>query len=206
MDAEIPSPAAGVLKEIKVNEGQTVPIQTVVAVIDADGAGAAAASPAPAKPASRRKAAGQQQPLAAASAQASSPQKPATSSAPALALRRAFASHARRAAAAAATAEKIRSSPLVRRIAREHNVDLSQVPGTGAGGRVSKNDILRRHRGRRPRQLPQAGAAPSRSGRSALPRPPPPPAAGGALHPRCSKRPCRAKKCTSATTKCSPCP
>src|SRR5271157_754205 len=49
VDAEIPSPAAGVLKEIKVNEGQTVPIQTVVAVIDADGAGAAAAAPAPAK-------------------------------------------------------------------------------------------------------------------------------------------------------------
>src|SRR5574337_1047611 len=47
VDAEIPAPAAGVLKEIKVGEGQTVPIQTVVAVIDADGAPAAA--PAPAK-------------------------------------------------------------------------------------------------------------------------------------------------------------
>ncbi|MFZ0465026.1 MAG: biotin/lipoyl-containing protein, partial [Candidatus Acidiferrales bacterium] len=51
VDAEIPSPAAGVLKEIKVSEGQTVPIQTVVGVIDADGAGAVAApAPAPAKP------------------------------------------------------------------------------------------------------------------------------------------------------------
>ncbi|MGH9709996.1 MAG: biotin/lipoyl-containing protein, partial [Candidatus Acidiferrales bacterium] len=49
VDAEIPSPAAGVLKEIKVAEGQTVPIQTVVGVIDADGAGAASAVPAPAK-------------------------------------------------------------------------------------------------------------------------------------------------------------
>src|SRR5713101_3958072 len=49
VDAEIPSPAAGVLKEIKVNEGQTVPIQTVVAVIEADGAGAPAAALAPAK-------------------------------------------------------------------------------------------------------------------------------------------------------------
>ena len=48
VDAEIPSPAAGVLKEIKVAEGQTVPIQTVVGVIDADGAGAASAVPAPA--------------------------------------------------------------------------------------------------------------------------------------------------------------
>src|ERR1700686_2146546 len=51
VDAEIPSPTAGVLKEIKVNEGQTVPIQTVVAVIDATGAAAAAPAPAPAKPA-----------------------------------------------------------------------------------------------------------------------------------------------------------
>src|ERR1700694_2623334 len=49
VDAEIPSPSAGVLKEIKVNEGQTVPIQTIVAVIDADGAGAAAAASLPAK-------------------------------------------------------------------------------------------------------------------------------------------------------------
>src|SRR6266481_6063203 len=48
VDAEIPSPSAGVLKEIKVNEGQTVPIQTVVAVIEAEGAGAATAAPAPA--------------------------------------------------------------------------------------------------------------------------------------------------------------
>src|SRR5271154_6358071 len=51
VDAEIPAPAAGVLKEIKVNEGQTVPIQTVVATIDAAGAGAAAPAPAAAKPA-----------------------------------------------------------------------------------------------------------------------------------------------------------
>src|SRR6202162_2776882 len=49
VDAEIPSPSAGVLKEIKVNEGQTVPIQTVVAIIDADGAAAPSAAPAPAK-------------------------------------------------------------------------------------------------------------------------------------------------------------
>ena len=50
VDAEIPSPSAGVLKEIKVNEGQTVPIQTVVAIIDVDGAAAQAAAPAPLKP------------------------------------------------------------------------------------------------------------------------------------------------------------
>ena len=54
VDAEIPSPAAGVLKEIKVNEGQTVPIQTIVALIDADGAGAATAAACACSPRSRR--------------------------------------------------------------------------------------------------------------------------------------------------------
>ncbi|MGB7471501.1 MAG: biotin/lipoyl-containing protein, partial [Candidatus Acidiferrum sp.] len=64
VDAEIPSPSAGVLKEIKVNEGQTVPIQTVVAVIDGAG-GAAASAPAPAKAAAPAPAAA---PVAAAPA------------------------------------------------------------------------------------------------------------------------------------------
>ncbi len=57
VDAEIPSPSAGVLKEIKVNEGQTVPIQTIVAVIEATGAPAAAPAPGPAKAADAPKAA-----------------------------------------------------------------------------------------------------------------------------------------------------
>ncbi len=72
VDAEIPSPAAGVLKEIKVNEGQTVPIQTIVALIDADGAGAAtsAAAPAPAKQQSAAPAAAQAKPAGAPPASA----------------------------------------------------------------------------------------------------------------------------------------
>jgi pyruvate dehydrogenase E2 component (dihydrolipoamide acetyltransferase) len=168
VDAEIPSPSAGVLKEIKVNEGQTVPIQTVVAIIDVDGAAAQAAAPAPVKseatasakpsapavaqPATAEPAKESQKPApAAATGSPTAPQKPAVS----------------------ASGEKVRSSPLVRRIAREHDVDLTQVPGTGAGGRVSKHDILAAVEGgatsappARPAAAP--GAAPSR-----------PPATGG---------------------------
>ena len=128
VDAEIPAPAAGVLKEIKVTEGQTVPIQTIVAVIDAVGASAAAPATSPSAPAPAK-----QEPKRAAAPAAAPP--PAAKPTPA-------AITAPAAAERPGNGDKIRSSPLVRRIAREHDIDLSQVPGTGAGGRVSKNDIL----------------------------------------------------------------
>src|SRR5246127_5596419 len=76
VDAEIPSPSAGVLKEIKVNEGQTVPIQTVVAVIDADGAGAAATTPSAPAPAPAKAEAPAQ---AAAPPRTEAPPRPAPS-------------------------------------------------------------------------------------------------------------------------------
>jgi 2-oxoglutarate dehydrogenase E2 component (dihydrolipoamide succinyltransferase) len=130
VDAEIPSPSAGVLKEIKVGEGKTVPIQTVVGVIDAAGDGAArAAAPAPA-PAK-----------AAAPAPAA---KPGGAPPPAPAVKPAAPAAAVAAPAASAPTkdgQRIHTSPLVRRMAKEHGVDLSAVPGTGAGGRVSKQDI-----------------------------------------------------------------
>jgi len=180
VDAEIPSPSAGVLKEIKVNEGQTVPIQTVVAVIDADGASAgtstAASAPAPA-PAK-----------AEAPAQASAPPKsetPKPSPSPAPTAPRATAPSPAASSPATpqrASGEKIRSSPLVRRIARENNVDLSQIPGTGAGGRISKHDIRDAIAGgsasgtasQGASSSSAAGAAPARAASA------PPPAAGGA--------------------------
>ncbi|MFZ0213786.1 MAG: biotin/lipoyl-containing protein, partial [Candidatus Acidiferrales bacterium] len=146
VDAEIPSPAAGVLKEIKVSEGQTVPIQTVVGVIDADGAGAVAApAPAPAKPQAAAQQ-GRQQGDDEKDSPASAPTKAeaarADSVSPAPAPRPAPAAAAGTAAPPQRPgAEKIRSSPLVRRLAKENNVDLTRVPGTGAGGRVSKRDI-----------------------------------------------------------------
>ena len=165
VDAEIPSPSAGVLKEIKVNEGQTVPIQTVVAVIDADGAAGsvAPAASAPAKPEAAKP--------APAPVKAQAPSVPeAKSASPAVQ------------PPAAANGEKVRSSPLVRKIAREHNIDVSQVPGTGAGGRVSKHDILNAVEGgagavRTSAQVPAVSAVPS----AAPARPSaPPPAVGGA--------------------------
>jgi pyruvate dehydrogenase E2 component (dihydrolipoamide acetyltransferase) len=121
VDAEIPSPSAGVLKEIKVTEGQTVPIQTIVAIIDADGAGAASAAPAKAE-------ASKPAPAAPAAAKPSAPTAPPVS--------------APSTPPVSASGDRVRSSPLVRKIARENNIDVAQVPGTGAGGRVSKQDIL----------------------------------------------------------------
>jgi pyruvate dehydrogenase E2 component (dihydrolipoamide acetyltransferase) len=130
VDAEIPSPSAGVLKEIKVGEGQTVPIQTVVGVIDADGSAVAAPAPAKATTPAPPKAPAATPPAPAAV----SASKPA---APAPAARTA----APMPAAPSSTGERIHSSPLVRRMAKEHGIDLSSVVGTGAGGRISKQDI-----------------------------------------------------------------
>jgi pyruvate dehydrogenase E2 component (dihydrolipoamide acetyltransferase) len=128
VDAEIPSPSAGVLKEIKVGEGKTVPIQTVVGVIDAAGDGAAKApaakAPEPAKAAAPapKPAVAPPPPVAKSAATAPAASGPATPpSRPA--------------------GERIHSSPLVRRMAKEHGIDLAAVPGTGAGGRISKQDI-----------------------------------------------------------------
>ena len=108
VDAEIPSPVAGILSEIKVPEGSTVGINTVVAVVG----GGAGKSAAPATP-------------------ASAPSAPAPA-----------AQESKPAPAAFASMEGVRSSPLVRKIAKENNVDLSQIPGSGAAGRITKTDIL----------------------------------------------------------------
>ena len=121
VDAEIPAPASGVLQEIKVSEGTTVQVNTVVGTIS-DGDGAA---PSKAAPAAEKKSA----------------------PAPASAAPKAEARSAAKAEPAAPAAqvheddEHARSSPLVRKIAREHNINLSQVEGTGLGGRITKQDI-----------------------------------------------------------------
>jgi pyruvate dehydrogenase E2 component (dihydrolipoamide acetyltransferase) len=169
VDAEIPSPSAGVLKEIKVGEGQTVPIQTIVGVIDAAGSTAAVQAPAPvpAKPAAS---APPKAPVAATSAPpASRPAAPVPAAAPTASVP----------ASSGSSGERIHSSPLVRRIAKEHGIDLSTVEGTGAGGRISKQDI---------EALIAAGGTPAAAPPAAASRPaPPPPAAapgvsGGQVH------------------------
>ncbi|HEX5424915.1 MAG TPA: 2-oxoglutarate dehydrogenase, E2 component, dihydrolipoamide succinyltransferase [Candidatus Acidoferrales bacterium] len=167
VDAEIPSPAAGILKEVKVNEGQTVPVQTVVAVIDADGVGAQAPA-APSKPQAAAPA------PAAAHPKAASPKPAAIPPQPVAAPPRPAAP-----APAAASTEKIRSSPLVRRMARENNIDLTQVPGTGAGGRVSKKDILEAIEGGGPQAEATEGPGAPIPFRSPA-APPPAPTAGAA--------------------------
>ncbi len=162
VDAEIPSPSAGVLKEIKVGEGQTVPIQTVVGVIDAVGSAAPATAPAKVEATAPAKA-----PVAAAPAPAMTPKPaaPVPASAPV-------------AAAPVSTGERIHSSPLVRRMAKEHGIDLSTVAGTGAGGRISKQDIEARiAAGGAPAATPPAYSVPAGSS-----RPAPPPASGGLAH------------------------
>ena len=136
VDAEIPSPSAGVLKEIKVGEGKTVPIQTVVGVIDAAGDGAAAAkAPAASAPAKAP------EPAKAAAPPPAPAAKPAAASPPAPSKPVSPAPAAGPSAPPRPSGERIHSSPLVRRMAKEHGVDLASVPGTGTGGRISKQDI-----------------------------------------------------------------
>jgi len=118
VDAEIPAPASGVLQEIKVGEGNTVQVNTVVGTIAGDGE-AKAAAPAPPK------AAAQPAPAAPAKPEAAPPKAAAPVPQP----------------APMPEEDQARSSPLVRKIAREHGINLSQVPGTGLRGRISKQDI-----------------------------------------------------------------
>jgi pyruvate dehydrogenase E2 component (dihydrolipoyllysine-residue acetyltransferase) len=188
VDAEIPSPAAGTLTEIRFKEGETVEINTTVAVLDGGAAGAAkdgapttedpvaraaepkeqvehqkpledSATPPTAQPSAQAEASAaagaevqpatpataapdQEQPKKAvrgAGSPASNPQAaPAGQTSPAMAIRDNGGN-------AAATAEELRrtkSSPLVRKIAQEHGVDIAKLEGTGLSGRVTKNDIL----------------------------------------------------------------
>jgi pyruvate dehydrogenase E2 component (dihydrolipoamide acetyltransferase) len=162
VDAEIPSPSAGVLKEIKIPEGQTVPIQTVVAVIDGAGSATAATAPAPATPAPAKAPA----PAPAAAKPAAPAPSPAPSAAP---------PPPAAAPAAGPGAERIHSSPLVRRMAKEHGIDLATLEGTGAGGRITKEDI-------EAAIAAQSGgtAAPAPSASATRPTPPPPPPAPSA--------------------------
>jgi pyruvate dehydrogenase E2 component (dihydrolipoamide acetyltransferase) len=154
VDAEIPSPSAGVLKEIKIPEGKTVPIQTVVAVIDG-AAPAAASAPAASVPAPAK-----------TSASPPAPAKPAASAPAPAATAPSVAASLSAAPAAGTGTERIHSSPLVRRLAKEHGVDLASLEGSGAGGRITKQDM-------EAAIAAQSVAAPAPAAR---PSPPPPPA------------------------------
>jgi len=164
VDAEIPAPTSGVLSEIKVQEGETVPVNTVVAVIN--GAGSKPAAPQPAKEAP---APPEEEP---AQAKPEPPPPPTPSTPPAVATAQPAAKTAAPAPppATGATAKEelrqTRSSPVVRKIAEEHGVDISQIEGTGISGRVTKQDILafveNRKGEARPAPAAASTAAPSR--------------------------------------------
>lgn len=115
VDAEIPSPVAGVLLEITAREGETVPVNTPVATIGAPGSQPVAATAAPSTVASTPAATAQ---VVDAEVSGGAEVAPVSGRA------------------------RQRSSPLVRRIAREHQIDVARVPGTGANSRVTKKDIL----------------------------------------------------------------
>ena len=143
VDAEIPSPAGGVVSEIRVKEGETVPVNSVVAVIGAAGRSGRRAGACPA-------------PLCAAAAPP--PRTARTTDVPqAGSPRRRRQRHVRRNRRARSEERRRgfgeRSSPLVRKIAKEHNVDISQIHGTGIAGRVTKDDILGYHRADRSGRL-----------------------------------------------------
>jgi pyruvate dehydrogenase E2 component (dihydrolipoamide acetyltransferase) len=141
VDAEIPSPVAGVLSEIKVPEGSTVTINTVVAVI-----GGAAGKPA----------------APAAAPEAAAPPAAAVPTAPAP-------------APGVSEGERVRSSPLVRKIAKDNNVDLTQVAGTGASGRITKSDIVSHlEQGPKPVAASLAASAPAAPAPAAKPAAPQP--------------------------------
>lgn len=134
VDAEIPSPAAGILTRILVKENETVEVNTVVAEIDGEGAADSAKS---------------------GSVNASE----VTFSEPVIGPEPGSVSAA---APKGAAAREVRSSPVVRRMAREHQIDLTQVQGTGAGGRISKKDVLAYLAGQKEKAKPPAVmAAPS---------------------------------------------
>ena len=170
VDAEIPSPAAGTLTEIRFKEGDTVEVNKVIAILDGDSAGAspepatetpkAAESPKETQQETVPKATTEETPKAEApKAEAPTPPPPSTPKAEPVAPTQQPAPAAQAATARApetakaetrtstqgATAEELRrtkSSPLVRKIAEEHGVDITKLEGTGMSGRVTKNDIL----------------------------------------------------------------
>jgi 2-oxoglutarate dehydrogenase E2 component (dihydrolipoamide succinyltransferase) len=124
VDTEVPSPASGVVTEILVPEGETVEVGTVLARIGGEGAAAAVAPPEPAtQPAAdAAEASASEGQTAAAEPKELAPSAPGAESAP-------------------SSNDRSFVSPVVARIASEHGIDPSQVPGTGNGGRVTKKDI-----------------------------------------------------------------
>ena len=220
VDAEIPSPAAGVLSDVKVKEGETVPINTVVGVIDETAAKPGSASQAVPSGAAAAKSAADKKPseaspqVAPAAASVATPApaadddgrfgpyapvapttapsastagetaKPAAPRAP-VARRAAITTSGTPTSArpwSAAEARALRLSPLVRKIAREHQIDVRNIAGSGDGGRVTKADILAYIDAGKPVSVASGGGAPAPAAAQPLLAPNPFATAGLAEH------------------------
>jgi 2-oxoisovalerate dehydrogenase E2 component (dihydrolipoyl transacylase) len=149
VNTEIPSPVAGVLKEVKVEEGQTVPIGTLLAIFDtADGEAAAQPSaPKPSQPGVPQPSTGLGSPAGRGPSAAQPPSRPSpTPARSAPPPPQSSSPAAQPTAAATTTAERpdlseVRATPAVRKLASEHGIDISEIEGTGLGGRVSRKDV-----------------------------------------------------------------
>ena len=160
VDTEVPSPVAGVLVEIRVAEGDTVPVGSVIAVVGAGDAAAAAPAPAPA-PAAASEPAPAPAPVVVAPVV-----EPAPAPAPApVAAAPAPATAPAPAAAASLAGDNRLLSPVVRRLVAEHGLDPDDIPGTGPGGRITRDDVLdhidRRSQSGAPATAPAAAPAPA---------------------------------------------
>jgi 2-oxoglutarate dehydrogenase dihydrolipoamide succinyltransferase (E2 component) len=120
VDTEIPSPVSGVLVQVLADEGAVVAVNSVVAVVDESGSAAVAAQPAAASAAPAPSA-----PVATTPAQSTPPPSSQTET-----------------QAVSDDAKGVKSSPLVRKMAAEHNIDLNKVTGSGEGGRINKQDLV----------------------------------------------------------------
>jgi len=144
VNTEIPSPVAGTLKEVRVEEGQTVPIGTLLATLDTADGDTAAASPAAAQTAPPASAPRASTPPASSPAPApSAPSQAAYRATPSMS---SSSPQASASVSSTATAERpdlseVRATPAVRKLAAENGIDISRIEGTGLGGRVSKKDV-----------------------------------------------------------------
>ncbi len=141
VDSEVPAPSTGVLSEVLVDEGQTVVINTVLARIQGDG------EAAPGAPATAGKNGSAAVPGTVTTAAAGSAPPTATK---------------------AEDGPRPRSSPLVRRLAKEHGIDLRLIVGTGQGGRISKKDIEKYLESREQQPIPASGPTPPADAREAV--------------------------------------
>jgi pyruvate dehydrogenase E2 component (dihydrolipoamide acetyltransferase) len=184
VDAEIPAPGAGTLAEILVQEGQTVAVQTVVARIETEAGAAPAASPAApphAAEAPRAAAAAAAEPAPPPAAPVSAPAATGPSAPPSPPPAPLAPAPAGNGAETAEDRLRRRSTPLVRKMAAEHNLDIAAIPGSGIAGRVTKHDVVGYIEGGRtagqPGGLASSAPAPPLPA-AAAPVPPAAPAAG----------------------------